>query len=48
MSMHILNLLQTKLYALLIFRAIYFSGASINHGAAIYYAYFRWQCLFVQ
>jgi len=39
--MHIFNLLQTKLF-LLMFWAIYFSGASTNHGATISSAYFRW------
>ena len=42
MSAHVLNLLQTKLYVLLIFWAVYFSGASTNHEATISYAYFRW------
>jgi len=29
-------------YVLLMFSAVYFSGASTNHGAIITYAYFRW------
>jgi len=40
--MHVLNLLQTKLYVLLIFWAVYFSEASTSHEATISYAYFRW------
>jgi len=31
MSMHVFNLLQTKLYVLLVFWAVHFSGASTNH-----------------
>jgi len=38
MSMHVFTLLKTKLYVLLIFLSIYFSGASTNHGASIFYA----------
>jgi len=36
------NLRQNKLYVLLMLWAVYFSGASTNHGAANSYAYFRW------
>jgi len=43
MSIHILNLFQTKLYVFSFFySAVYFSGASKNKGATIFYAYFRW------
>jgi len=42
MSILVFNLLQTILYVLLMFQALYFSGASTNHGATISYAYFRW------
>jgi len=44
MSMHVFNLFQTKLYiyVLFMFRAVYFSGATTNHGAIISYEYFRW------
>jgi len=41
MPTHVFNLLQTKLYVFLIL-AVYFSGASTNHGATISYAYYRW------
>jgi len=40
--MHVFIFLQTKLYDMLMFWAIYFSGVSTNHGATITYAYFRW------
>jgi len=48
--MYVFNLLQTNLpvYVLLIFSAVYFSWASKNHGATIFYVHVCWYCFFVQ
>ena len=40
--MHVFKLLQTKLYVLLVFRAVYCIGVLTKHEATLSYAYFRW------